>query len=57
MRHAKIDDFKVPLELLGNHTNVIERWQLEAPVNELITRLLESFGPRNLPPPPPPPDE
>jgi hypothetical protein len=50
MRHAKFDDFKAPFELLHNYRRVIERWQLEEPVNVLLKRLLDSFEPRSLPP-------
>ena len=49
MRHAKFDDFNAPFELLHNYRGVIERWQLEEPVNVLLKRLLDSFEPRPLP--------
>ena len=46
----RIDNFKVPLDLLANYTHVMERWQLEEPVNALLKQLVATFGPQVLPP-------
>jgi hypothetical protein len=47
MRAARIDEFRAPLELLASHADVIERWQLEGPVNAVLERLVKSFEPRD----------
>jgi hypothetical protein len=51
MKQVKVDDFKVPLELLANYTHVMERWQLEEPVTTLLRRLVTTFEPQIAPPP------
>jgi hypothetical protein len=52
----RIDNFKVPLDLLANYTHVMERWQLEEPVNALLKHLVTTFGPQVLPPLPDEPE-
>ena len=54
----RIDNFKVPLDLLANYRgrDVMERWQLEEPVNVLLKHLVATFGPQVLPPLPDEPD-
>jgi hypothetical protein len=42
----RIDNFKVPLELLAKYTHVMERWQLEEPVTALLKHLVATFGPQ-----------
>jgi hypothetical protein len=49
LKQARVDDVKVPFELLANHMELFERWQLEEPVGELIDRLLARFEPRAVP--------
>jgi hypothetical protein len=53
MKQAKVDDFKVPLELLARYTDgrVMERWQLEEYVTTLLRRLAATFEPKLAPPP------
>ena len=51
MKQVKVDDFKVPLELLASYTHVMERWQLEEPVTTLLRRLVATFEPQIAPPP------
>lgn len=51
MKQIKVDDFKVPLELLANYTEVMESWQLEEPVTTLLRRLVATFEPQIAPPP------
>jgi hypothetical protein len=46
----RVDNFKVPLDLLARYTDVMERWQLEEPVNALLKHLVATFGPQVLPP-------
>lgn len=53
MKQVKVDDFKVPLELLANYTHVMERWQLEEPVTALLRRLVTTFEPQIAPSPKP----
>jgi hypothetical protein len=50
MKQVKVDDFKVPLELLAKYTDVMERWQLEEPVTTLLRRLVATFEPQIAPP-------
>jgi hypothetical protein len=50
MKQVKVDDFKVPLELLADYTHVMERWQLEEPVTTLLRRLIATFEPQIAPP-------
>jgi hypothetical protein len=50
MKQVKVDDFKVPLELLAGYTEVMERWQLEEPVTTLLRRLVATFEPQIAPP-------
>ena len=52
MTQLRIDDFKVPLELLAKYTRVMERWQLEEPVTALLRRLVATFEPQAVPPHP-----
>lgn len=42
----RVDNFKVPLELLAQYTGVMERWQLEEPVTTLLKHLVDTFGPQ-----------
>jgi hypothetical protein len=42
----RVDNFKVPLELLAQYTEVMERWQLEEPVTTLLKHLVDTFGPQ-----------
>lgn len=42
----RVDNFKVPLELLAKFTDVMERWQFEEPVTTLLRHLVETFGPQ-----------
>ena len=49
MKQVKVDDFKVPLELLANYTHVMERWQFEEPVTALLRRLVATFEPQIAP--------
>jgi hypothetical protein len=53
MKQAKVDDFRVPLELLARYTDgrVLERWQLEEYVTTLLRRLATTFEPTLAPPP------
>jgi hypothetical protein len=48
----RVDNFKVPLELLAKYTDVMERWQLEEPVTALLKHLVATFGPQAVPPHP-----
>jgi hypothetical protein len=52
----RVDNFKVPLELLGQYRGVMERWQLEEPVNALLKHLVATFGPQLAPPLPDEPE-
>jgi hypothetical protein len=51
MKQVKVDDFKVPLELLANYTHVMERWQLEEPITALLRGLVATFEPQIASPP------
>ena len=42
----RVDNFRVPLDLLGQYRDVMERWQLEEPVNALLKHLVATFGPQ-----------
>jgi hypothetical protein len=46
LKQARVDDVRVPFEVLARYLQVTERWQLEEPVGELIRRLLDRFEPR-----------
>jgi hypothetical protein len=51
MKQVKVDDFKVPLDLLAKYAGVMERWQLEEPVTTLLRHLVATFEPQIAPPP------
>jgi hypothetical protein len=42
----RVDNFKIPLELLAQYIDVMERWQLEEPVTTLLKHLVDTFGPQ-----------
>jgi hypothetical protein len=46
LKQARVDDVRVPFEILASYKQVMERWQLEEPVGELIRRLLARFEPK-----------
>jgi hypothetical protein len=52
----RVDNFRVPLDLLGQYRDVMERWQLEEPVNALLKHLVATFGPQLAPPLPDEPE-
>jgi hypothetical protein len=51
MKQVKVDDFKVPLDLLAKYAGVMERWQLEEPVTALLKHLVATFEPHIAPSP------
>lgn len=50
MTQTRVENFKVPLELLAQYAQLMERWQLEKPVETLLAHLLTTFAPQLAPP-------